>query len=194
MIEELKLEDYDTRMIEEKIQNLELEKKKVIDEVSVFRKLLATRKPNALDKMMAKRKREDYLKTDSLNLKEDLKEQFLDAERKKVHIILTTEQKKRVVELSETFGPTKAEELTGVDMRNIMWWQAQGKENLHRKKGSGRKVHFPDFEKKLLDYFKETRKKGIGLSTRKFILYARSEVKKDQNVKIKFSRDGYKSL
>ena len=57
MIEELKLEDCDTRMLQEKIQYLELEKKQVVDKIIVCKTLLAERKPNALDKMMAKRKR-----------------------------------------------------------------------------------------------------------------------------------------
>ena len=78
--------------------------------------------------------------------------------------------------------------MTGVSEKNILRWKASGVDNLVRKKGSGRRITHPEFEDKLLDYFKDLRKNGIGLSTRKFVLYARTEAKKDSNIKIKFSR------
>ena len=72
--------------------------------------------------------------------------------------------------------------------KNILRWKASDGDNLGRKKGSGTKVTYPDFEVKLLEYFKDLRSNGIGLSTRKFILYARTEAKKNSNIRIKFSR------
>ena len=188
LIEELKDEDYNTRMLEEKIQSLQIEKAKKCEEVKKYQDLLATRKTNPLNEMMNKRKREEYLKHDGQALKEELKDELLEAQKRKIHIMLTEDQKKRVVEISEAFGPVAAEELTGICDKSIMRWAAKGKENLKRKTGSGRKVKYPNFEKKLLDYYKDLRKNGIGLSTRKLILHARSEAKKDKNIQIKFSR------
>ena len=188
MIEDLKFEDYHTRMIEEQLQSLYIKKNDTGDEIKRFEKLLESKKPNALNRMMDKRKREEYVMGDAQTLKEELKDQLIEAEKKKIRIILSEEQKKRVLEITEIFGPTKAEELTGVSDKNIFRWKTLGKENLKRKPGSGRRVRYPQFEAKLLNYFKEIRKTKFGLSTRKFIIYARSEAKKDSNIKIKFSR------
>ena len=116
---------------------------------------------------MNKRKRDDYLKSDAGALKEELKDQFLEAERKKIHIILSTDQKKRVLEIEETFGPSQTEIMTGISEKNILRWKAAGSENLNRKKGSGRRIQHPDFEAKLIEYFKDVRKNAIGLSTKK---------------------------
>ena len=46
----------------------------------------------------------------------------------------------------------------------------------------------PEFEVKLLDYIKDLIKLGYGLSTRRFIVYARSEAKKESAITIQFSR------
>ena len=78
--------------------------------------------------------------------------------------------------------------MTGISEKNILRWKAAGSENLNRKKGSGRRIQHPDFEVKLLEYFKDVRKNAIGLSTRKFVLFARTEAKKDPTITIKFSR------
>ena len=97
MIEELRPEDYNTMMLEEKIQNLEIEKKKKVEEIKTYKSLLATKNQNALnplDQIMMKRKRDAYLKSDAGAIKEEIKEQVLDADRKKIHVMLSTEQKK----------------------------------------------------------------------------------------------------
>ena len=52
------------------------------------------------------------------------------------------------------------------------------KEWIQKKVGSGRKIKNPGFEQKLLDFMQDFRGKGIGLSTKRFIAYARSESKK----------------
>ena len=137
---------------------------------------------------MKKTKRIEYLKRDAEALKEELKTGDFAKERNIIHANLTIEQKLRVLEITEVFGPTKAEQLTGVSDKNIFRWKAAGVNNLVRKSGSGRKVQFPLFEKSLLEYYKTIRNKGMGLSTRRFIIYCRAEAKKDKNITIKFSR------
>ena len=91
MIEELRPEDYNKMMLEEKIQNLELEKKKKVEEIKIYKTLLATKKENPLDQMMAKRKRDGYLKSDAGVLKDEIQDQVLKADRKKIHVMLSIE-------------------------------------------------------------------------------------------------------
>ena len=134
--------------------------------------------------MSVKKSREQYSREDAKAFKEEYKNQESDD----IHVFLNKEQKERILAIADSLGPTEAAKLTGVAEQNIFRWRKDG---CQRKKGSGRRPIYPDFEKELVQYIKNKREQGVGISTKKFIWYARSEAKKKKLDRIKFSRGWY---
>ena len=132
--------------------------------------------------MTVKKTREQFSREEAEALKIELEKQ------KSVHIFLNKEQKERVLAIADSLGPTETAKHTGVTEQNIFRWRREG---CQRKKGSGRRPTYPEFDKELVKYIKDTRTKGLALSSKKFIIYARTESKRKKLDKIEFSRGWY---
>ena len=149
--------------------------------------------PNAFDRLMNVRKKEEIARKDAVNLRKELSktedddkdiESGLEKSPHPIHLYLTEGQKKKVLDIADSLGPTETAEITGISEQSIYNWRRSG---CVRKKGSGRPVKYPEFDKELKDYIVSLRDKNIGLSTKRFITYARAKAKK-ANLKLKFSR------
>jgi len=134
--------------------------------------------PNALKKLKV-RSREDIARDEANLLKLEL------ASSRSIHGFLSEDQKMRVLMIADALGPTETVKVTGVSEQNIYRWRREG---CIRKKGSGRPVSYPEFDEELKTYIIEQRSKGISLSTKRFIRYARALAKQRNYDKVKFSR------
>ena len=128
-----------------------IEEEKLLDEE--LNKLLS----NAFEKLMTvKKTREQFSREEAEALKIELEKQ------KSVHIFLNKEQKERVLAIADSLGPTEISKHTGVTEQNIFRWRREG---CQRKKGSGRHPTYPEFDKELVKYIKDTTK-GLALSSK----------------------------
>ena len=93
-----------------------------------------------------------------------------------IHIMLSEDQKMRILAITDELGSLETEKLTGVSEQNIYRWRRKG---CIRKKGSGRPVTYPHFEKKLVGYILDLREKGIPLSCKRFLIYVRKNAEED---------------
>ena len=109
--------------------------------------------PNAFTSLRT-RPRELYARDNA----EELKLELQNENRSPINMKLSEDQKRRLLNIAVTLGARETETLTGISEKNIFRWRRSG---LVRKKGSGRKVQFSQFEEKLVEYFNSLRAKGM---------------------------------
>jgi len=137
--------------------------------------------PNAISKLNG-RTRADFLRDDAIALKN---ERDLLANKSPLHYFWSEDQKTRIINIANELGPSETAKLIGVHENNIFRWRREG---VVRKIGSGRKVTHPLLEKDLVKYIEDCRSKGTGLSSKRFIIYAKKLAKERNLTGITFSR------
>ena len=113
----------------------------------------------------SKRARSEELEREAMELRSELKkvrsnddEEIVDVPENnnslKLRRSYTTPQRAKALSLVESWGIKKTAERTNISENNLKKWRRTGPS---RKNGSGRKIHFPEMEKKLLLYIRSSR-------------------------------------
>jgi hypothetical protein len=108
----------------------------------------------------------------------------VNAKEKNLRRSYKTPVKQRVLALSESLGPHKAAEKLGIHVNNINRWKIQG---ASRKKGSGRKIVYPDLEEDLIKYLRTMRERRSPVTAKKLTSKGRQMAKEKNYTTIKFS-------
>ena len=110
--------------------------------------------PNAFNRLISiKKSSQQYSREDAIAIKEEFKTQ----EFNDIHVFLNKEQKERILAITNSLGRTEATKFTGIAEQNIFRWR----NGCQRKKGSGRRPIYPEFEKELVKYVKDKREQGM---------------------------------